>query len=574
MTKILIIEDEAFIRENLEDILSLEGFETVTAADGMAGIAMAQRDLPDLIICDIMMPYGDGYSVIQALRNGPQTKAIPFIFLTAKADRASLRQGMTLGADDYLTKPFTPQEVIGSVRTRLERQLAQQAAFQTRLQDLSAQLSDQRIMDAVTRLPNRLALTQAFHRLLAEDSGASLAVLYLTLNQMGSIRATLGPDLNPTLIRQIGQHLMALEAVGGMAYLSDHQFALVMRLGEGRDLEGQVEAVAGTFATPMQISSHEIFLAPRWGVAVYPQDGDDLDTLLLAAELAASLSEFSPNAITFYSDDLQQDAKHRFTIEADLYHALDQQQLQVYYQPQFAIQTEQLVGAEALMRWLHPVRGYISPAHFIPIAEASRLIIPMGEWVLRAACQQVQQWPQYPAGGHISVNLSTRQFTEPNLIDTVIHILAETGLSPQRLELEITESILMQDAHLAEQTLAHLAELGVRIAIDDFGVGYSSFKYLQRFSLNTLKLDRCFVQSMATNAKNPKIVAAMIHMAHDLGLSVVAEGVERQEELDQLREFGCDIAQGYWYSQPIPPHQFEQQYFTSPVTPSAGPTPR
>ncbi|MEB3291250.1 MAG: EAL domain-containing protein, partial [Leptolyngbya sp.] len=224
------------------------------------------------------------------------------------------------------------------------------------------------------------------------------------------------------------------------------------------------------------------------------------------------------------------------------------------------------VGAEALMRWQHPSRGYVSPAHFIPTAETLGLIVPMGEWILRNACQQIQRWPQYPAQGHVSVNLSARQFTAPNLMETVLRILTETGLPPQRLELEVTETVLMQEGHLAEIILNQLAEIGVRIAIDDFGVGYSSFKYLQRFHLNTLKLDRCFVQSMDASPKNPKIVAAMINMAHNLGLTVVAEGVERQEELDQLREFSCDLAQGYWYSQPLPPHQFEQQYFASPTS--------
>ncbi len=568
MTKILIIEDEPFIRENLEDILSLEGFETLAATDGLVGIQLAQQALPDLIICDIMMPYGDGYDVITALREAPQTEAIPFIFLTAKADRASLRQGMTLGADDYLTKPFTPQEVLESVRARLKKTTAQTQLYQNQIHHLSTELEFHRAHDALTGLPNRVALAACFQTLITRIRGSQqhLSLLYFTFDQLASIRAALGSDLSVALVQQLGQRLTTASQGGSMAYISDHQFAMVM--GPRPTLsqaQAWAKAVAQVFDTPITLEDHNLFLIPKIGVAIYPQDGVSLDTLLLEAEMAATgLPEQGDRPVSFYSTDLHQQVKYRFAIEADLHHALDRQEIQVYYQPQIDLKTQTLAGAEALMRWFHPVRGAISPAHFIPIAEATDLIVPLGEWVLRTACEQVQRWPHYPDAALISVNLSPRQFAAPNLLTTITQVLAQTGLPPHRLELEITETVLMQDTSLVQHLLQDLKDSGIHIAIDDFGVGYSSFQYLSQFALSTLKIDRCFVHHLASRPKNQALVAAMIKMAHDLGLKVVAEGVEAEADLACLQSLECDIVQGYWYSPPLTAEAFEQGYAATP----------
>ena len=568
MTKILIIEDEPFIRENLEDILALEGFETLAATDGLTGIQLAQQALPDLIICDIMMPYGDGYDVLNALREAPQTEAVPFIFLTAKADRASLRQGMTLGADDYLTKPFTPQEVLEAVRARLKKITAQTRRYQAQVAHLATELEFQRIHDALTGLPNRVALEAGFQSILPSLQGSSqyLALLYLTFDQLAAIRAALGVDLSLALVQQIGQRLTTAAQGGGIAYLSDHQFAMVM--GPSSTLsqaQTRAEAVAQMFDTPITLEDHNLFLIPKIGVAIYPQDGVSLDTLLLEAEMAATgLTDQGDRPVGFYSTDLHQQVKYRFALESDLHHALDRQEFQVYYQPQIDLKTQTLAGAEALMRWFHPVRGNISPAHFIPIAEATDLMVPIGEWVLRTACQQIQRWPHYPATARISVNLSPRQFAAPNLLQTIMQVLAETGLPPHRLELEITETVLIQDANLAQRLLREMKDSGIHIAIDDFGVGYSSLQYLSQFALSTLKIDRCFVNHLGSRPKNQTLVAAMIKIAHDLGLQVVAEGVETEADLACLQSLDCDIAQGYWYSPPLAIEAFEQSYAVAP----------
>ena len=457
------------------------------------------------------------------------------------------------------------------MRARLKKQVAQAQVYQARIHHLASELEFQRVHDPLTHLPNRFSLDQIFQSLVgaAQDQHIYLAFLHLTFEQLTAIRAALGMDLSYDLVKQIGHRLDCMEGVGGIAYLNDHQFAVVMHPSHTLEqAQDRSETVARAFNIPIVLQAHTLFLTPKIGVAVYPQDGINLDTLLLEAEMAATdLMGQSHKTVNFYSADLHQQVKYRFAIEADLHYALDRQQLQVYYQPQIDLKTYQLVGAEALMRWFHPVQGSISATNFIPIAETTGLIVPMGEWVLRTACQQVSQWFSYPPYGHISVNLSPRQFSSPNLIQTVMQALADTGLPNHRLELEITESMLMQDANLAQQLLSHLQQAGIHIAIDDFGVGYSSFNYLRKFPLNTLKIDRCFVKNIGSHATNQKIVTAIIQMAHDLGLRVIAEGVEHREDLEKLQELGCDIAQGYWYSQPLPPEEFEYRFFSTMAQP-------
>lgn len=395
MKKILVIEDEQIIRENILKLLKAEGFDVTGAENGAQGLNAAVSNLPDVIICDVMMPELDGYGVLMALRSNPVTATLPFVFLTGKAERSEMRQGMELGADDYLTKPFTKAELVGAISSRLKKQ----------------------------------------------------------------------------------------------------------------------EAVAEQYNT-------------------------------LRAQSCALIQDAA--------DKLEQ-------IKTSFCDALEREEFQVYYQPQVNVQTGKIMSAEALIRWLHPEKGLISPAQFIPSAEATGFIVQLGEWVLQTACRQMQVWQNAGFSGlRVAVNLSARQFHQPDLSSRVAQILAEIGLEPRSLELELTESLMVEDAPSAIATLQQLKSLGVSISIDDFGTGYSSLSYLAQYPFDTLKIDRCFISNITHGCTNAAIVKAIIEMVHSLCLEVIAEGVETEAEKDFLWRYKCDTMQGYFFSTPLPAGDFEQ----------------
>lgn len=397
MKTILVIEDDYVIRENILKILKAEGFDVMGAENGMQGLSLAMSNLPDVILCDVLMPELNGYGVLMALRANPATATVPFVFLTGKADRAEIRQGMELGADDYLTKPFTKAELVGAIAIRLKKQ-------------------------------------EAF------------AELYNTL----------------------------------------------------------------------QIQSNEFII--------------------------------------------QQNADEKLAqLKTSLYSALKREEFLVYYQPQISMNTGKIVGAEALVRWKHHEKGLIPPTEFIPVAEKTGFIIPLGEWILQTACKQVQAWKNDGFSGlRVAVNLSPRQFHQPDLSSRVAQILEKIGLEPSSLELELTESLMVEDVSSAIATLTQLKNLGISLAIDDFGTGYSSLSYLTQYPFDALKIDRSFVRNITDDCKNAAIVKAIIEMAHSLRLEVIAEGVETETEKDFLWRSECDVMQGYFFSSPLSAADFEK----------------
>lgn len=399
MLKILVIEDDELIRETLLQLLESHNYRAIVAENGRFGVQMALSEIPDVILCDVQMPELDGYDVLRTLRQNSLAATIPFIFLTAQSDKTDFRRGMELGADDYLTKPFTKAELLGAIASRISKR-------QTITQPLT------------------VALHQAEARL--------------------------------------------------------------------KDLVNE----------------------------------------------STKVSVLSPE---------------KLALEALLRRALAQGEFQVYYQPQVNIATGQVIGAEALVRWQNPDRGIISPAEFIPLAEETGLIIQIGEWVLLSACAQAASW--LAAGFSpftISVNLSARQLSDPELKARIVQILETTGLEPANLELEMTESALVENATVAGATLNELKALGIRIAIDDFGTGYATLGYLKQFAFDSLKIDRIFVRNANEDAQNAAITTAVILLGHSLKMTVIAEGVETEAELAFLKEHQCDIMQGYLFSRPEP----------------------
>jgi len=422
--------------------------------------------------------------------------------------------------------------------------------------------------DPLTGLPNRHLfhdrLKQAIS--LVERANKMLAIVFLDLDNFQQINDMIGHRMGDQLLRSVADRLMkCVRATDSVSLLLKESESMVARLG-GDEFTlllngiGSVEEpamVAGRIlkqlAEPFVIGNHELYVTASMGIAVYPFDGKDLDTLLINADVAMyQAKQQGRNSYQYYSESMNQCTFEQFALENKLRKALDHNEFMLFYQPQVNIQTGQLIGVEALIRWLQPDLVLTSPGEFIPLAEQTGLIIPMGEWVLRAACEQNRIWQE--AGLQpllMTVNISGIQFRQDNFLEMMSQILKNTGLDPHYLQLELTESTIMQSSESTIKKLLALQAMGVQTSIDDFGTGYSSLKYLKHFPLSTLKIDTSFVRELTSSPTDQSIVKAIITLAHNFNLKVVAEGVETMEQLVYLRECGCEAVQGYFICPPV-----------------------
>jgi diguanylate cyclase (GGDEF)-like protein/PAS domain S-box-containing protein len=411
--------------------------------------------------------------------------------------------------------------------------------------------------DPLTKLPNRKLftdrLTQSLSR--ARRSGKSVAVMFVDLDHFKSINDTLGHEAGDELLCQMAARLAgSIREDDTVARIGGDEFTIILaELRHPEDAVNVAEKVIKAVQQPLMIAGTSIEISASIGIALFPDDGADAESLLRNADSAMyRAKESGRNTYQLCTDDMKRRAVERLSLETRLRRGISDEQLVLHYQPQFSLSEGRVVGVEALVRWDDPERGLVHPSAFIPLAEESRLILPLGEWVLRTACLQMRAWRD--AGLDVpvmSVNLSFRQFQQNDIVESVRRVLAETGLNPAALELEITETTAMQNAETTVAVLHGLRALGVSIAIDDFGTGYSSLNYLKRFPITAVKIDRAFIRDLAASEADGAIVSAVVGMAHALKLRVIAEGVETEEQLSFLRRRGCDAAQGYLFSRPV-----------------------
>ena len=417
--------------------------------------------------------------------------------------------------------------------------------------------------DALTGLPNRAQLDRQFRYALnlAKRNNGRLAVMFVDIDRFKDINDTLGHSIGDALLVKIARRIQAaLRETDTVSRMGGDEFILMLSGGEAHGVAQVAQKLLQAITEPYRIEQYDLVVTASIGIAMYPDDGDDLESLSRNADTAMyRAKQEGRNRYRFFTAEMQASAARNMQLVNALRSALERDQFQVYYQPQVSISDGRIIGAEALLRWRHPELGNVSPAEFIPVAEDSGLILPIGEWVMRTAVKQLKRWMD---SGHppmvIAVNLSAVQFRHPSLPDMVTGILNDAQLDPEYLELELTEGVAMHDPLAAISTMQNLHELGIRMSIDDFGTGYSSLNYLKKFQVYKLKIDQSFVRDISTDQEDKAIVAAIISMSKNLGLQTIAEGVESAEQLAYLREQGCDEAQGYYFSKPLAADQMEQ----------------
>jgi diguanylate cyclase len=554
--KILIAEDEPSLRENLQWMLELEGYQVTAACNGAEALGRAQKERPDLLLTDVMMPEMDGYGLIQALREDPRLATVPIIMLTAKADRVDVRSAMNLGADDYLTKPCRREELLEAIQARLVRSSNLEQAAQ-RLQHETRQAMQ---IDNLTALPGRDLFEQRIDAALQQQS--NVALVCLGLDGFSKINESLGTGVGDLVLREVGKRLNLYSAeweqptvYDSVSRIGGDEFALCMAGLAGEDaLALRATELLRRLAAPYQVGGHTLFLTASAGASLYPSQADSAHALMLNAESALHHAKPSgPGSYLIFDAAMNRQVARSLHIHNELHRALAQGDLQVYYQPQVQIGTGKVVGFEALLRWQHETLGWISPGEFIPVAEQSGIIVQIGQWVMHTAARQAATWL---ALGHsdfrMAVNLSVRQFAGKDLPQLVQEVLRDTGLPPHMLELEVTESMALQSVASTLGTLNACKALGVKLAMDDFGTGYSSLAYLKHYPLDALKIDQAFVRNITQDAGDAAITRAIVAMAHSFGMTVIAEGVETVAQLEFLKSLGCEDFQGYLFSKPVP----------------------
>jgi diguanylate cyclase (GGDEF)-like protein/PAS domain S-box-containing protein len=431
------------------------------------------------------------------------------------------------------------------------------------------QIAQMAYFDVLTNLPNRYLFKDRLNQAIsyAEKYKKLFAIIYIDLDDFKRINDTFGHNFGDKLLQLVSDSLERnirsidtlsrveennLEAT--IARLGGDEFTILLReIKETQDARRVAQRIVDLFSHPFHIEDRVIFTSPSIGIALYPNDGQDVDTLLKNADTAMyHAKERGRNNYQFFSEHMNIEALERFSLESSLRSAIDKEDFQLYYQPQYEMSTGKIIGVEALIRWMHPGKGMLLPDAFIPIAEESGLIMPIGSWVLKKACEQNKAWQLagFPPI-YVTVNISGAQFRQRNFVESIAQTLIETDLEPHCLELELTENILMEPSKITIAALNELKATGVRIAIDDFGKGYSSLGYLKSLPIDTLKIDRSFVQDMMSNSDDRAIIKAVISLARALNLKVIAEGVQTREQLSYLQEQGSDGIQGFLLSEPV-----------------------
>jgi diguanylate cyclase (GGDEF)-like protein len=589
--RLLIVDDVNDNRTLLTRRFERRGFEVVEADSGFAALELIDREPFDLVLLDVMMPGIDGIETLRRIRKQKSASALPVIMVTAKTGTNHIVDALELGANDYVTKPVDFAVAFARVNTQIGRKRAEQQVLlanealrkaneelERRVEERTGRLVEvnQRLKveianreesqaksqylayhDSLTGLGNRLLFKDQLEKALNDVSVTPhpVAVLFLDLDGFKAVNDTLGHSIGDLLLKSVAAKLRdILQRTDRIARLGGDEFAILQvsapQPGSSIALAEKIIEIVGQ---PCCIDGHDVTVGASIGIAVAHPGDINTETFLKSADLAM-YSAKSEGRGTYRMFDPEMDAivQARRGLERDMRTALVQDGFRLFYQPLVNLQTKKVTTFEALMRWQHPERGSVPPSTFIPVAEEMGLIVQLGEWALRQACMEAMEWPD---GICVSVNLSPLQFSKGNLVSTVMSALASSGLPASRLELEITESVLLEKSERNISILNQLRHLGVRISMDDFGTGYSSIGYLRSFPFDKIKIDRSFVKDVLVDEGSLAIVRAIAGLGVSFGMITTAEGVETVEQMQRLNLEGCIEVQGYLFSKPIPSNE-------------------
>lgn len=610
--KILIVDDVPSNLRLLSTALTEAGYDVRNAIDGTVAMMSIAAEMPDLILLDIRMPALDGFAVCRQLHSNALTAEIPIIFMSALNQVPDKLRAFSVGAVDYITKPFQIAEVLVRIEHQLElRQLRQTLKSQnqklriilrqyeiaeTQIHQINQDL-EQRVLertkelnttnqnlqqeiherqqaqaklmylamhDSLTGLPNRTLLIERLEKTVQTSQSTCsqwAALLMLDCDRFKTINDTLGHLRGDRLLIKIANRITAtIPDDSFAARLADDKFAILLPpVSDASAILQLVQRLQQRLGEPIELEDHEVTVSANVGIVLVEPSYRQAEHVLRDGSLALIQAKQKNQGWLAFQPEMHEQALHRLTLEGKLRQALRQEQLQIFYQPIVALAateaTEPIVGYEALVRWQpEGTSDFLSPADFIPLAEESDLILELGNWVFLTVCEQLSQWHQSCSSASVpfvSVNFSVRHLQDEQFSQQIHAILQQTQVKPSWLKFEITENLLIGDTEPVLRTLEQLRRWGIQISIDDFGTGYSSLSYLKQLPVDTLKIDRAFIQDIESNHDNLKIIEAIIRLAQALKLDVVAEGIETEWQAQQLINLGCTYGQGYWFSQPL-----------------------
>ncbi len=558
--RILIIDDDDQIRVLL---LRLLGAQNDCTAVESAERALARMDAEkfDLIISDINMPGISGLELVPSILQKEADAVV--IMVSGQQTIEYAIEALRVGAFDYITKPVDIDHIEAAVRRALahHRLLEEKRRYEDHLEEMvrerTAELEYLAYHDRLTSLPNRTSFVDRFSTAMtsAKTNGHLAAVILISLDRFKNINDTLGHVAADQLLKHVAMRLQTLfHSEDIVARFEGAEFAVLLNRITLAETEAVCHSIRETFQKSFAVGNQEVYLTASIGISLSSDNTNGASTILQNAGAALHRAKTSGgNNYQFYTPDMNAASLKRLSLETSIRHAIDHEEFVTFYQPVVDLSSSEIVGMEALVRWQHPQLGLLAPIEFLDLAESTGLIVEISEGVMRAACLQTLRWQEQGRKElRIAVNVSARHFRKKDFVDRIVQIIADTGLNPRSLELELTESSIMENPEAATDILKELRRTGITIAIDDFGTGYSSMSYLKRFSVDTLKIDRSFVQGVATDAQDAAMVRAMVTLAHDLDLRVIAEGIETESEVSFLKRLGCDEGQGYLFLKPAP----------------------